>query len=96
MQQKLATRLNSFRLHQGQKLSVEKALRDISKVEGISAVELNFPQHFSDSNVDVLKQAQDCGLVITALNLRYDGPDFIHGAFTHPKHGRSAHGCERC
>jgi sugar phosphate isomerase/epimerase len=84
MQQKLATRLNSFRLHQGQKLSVEQALRDIAKVEGISAVELNFPQHFSDGNVDVLKQAQSCGLAITALNLRYDGPDFIHGAFTHP------------
>jgi xylose isomerase len=84
MQQKLATRLNSFRLHKGQKLSVEQALRDISKVEGISAVELNFPQHFSDGSVDVFKQAQSCGLAITALNLRYDGPDSIHGAFTHP------------
>ena len=22
---------------------------------------------------------------MTALNLRWDGPDFVHGAFTHPK-----------
>jgi xylose isomerase len=84
MQQKLATRLNSFRLRQGGKLTVAQALQDISKVKGISAVELNYPQHFINENANTLKHAKDSGLAITALNLRYDGPDFTLGAFTHP------------
>jgi xylose isomerase len=84
MTQKLATRLNSFRLQKGQKLSVGEALAAISRVKGISAVELNYPQHFDAASGDVFLKARDLGLAITALNLRYDGPDFIHGAFTHP------------
>lgn len=84
MQQKLATRLNSFRLRQGAKLTVQQALKDISAVPGISAVELNYPQHFIAENSETLKHAKDSGLAITALNLRFDGPDFNLGAFTHP------------
>jgi xylose isomerase len=80
----LATRLNSFRLRSGAKLSSADALRAIAKVEGISAVELNYPQHFASEGSDLIKLAGDHGLAVTALNLRYDGPDFAHGAFTHP------------
>ena len=29
--------------------------------------------------------ATEAALAVTALNLRWDGPDFVHGAFTHPK-----------
>jgi xylose isomerase len=84
MQQKLATRLNSFRLRQGAKLTVQQALKEIAAVPGISAVELNYPQHFIAENSETLKHAKESGLAITALNLRYDGPDFNLGAFTHP------------
>lgn len=79
-----ATRLNSFRLKGGSKISSAAALREVAKVKGVGAVELNFPQHFVGENEDLLSVARDCGLEVTALNLRYDGPDFTHGAFTHP------------
>ena len=61
-------------------------MRAVAKVPGVSAVELNYPQHFAgDGNRSVLAAAADVGLSVTALNLRWDGPDFVHGAFTHPK-----------
>jgi xylose isomerase len=81
---RLATRLNSFRLQAGQKRSSAEALRAVARVDGISAVELNYPQHFVGEAEDLLQVAKDNGLAVTALNLRYDGPDFAHGAFTHP------------
>jgi xylose isomerase len=85
-QQKFATRLNSFAVHAGKKISADEAVRAVARVKGISAVELNYPQHFSSgSNNSVLASAGEAGLAITALNLRWDGPDFIHGAFTHPR-----------
>ncbi len=42
--QKFATRLNSFRIHGGNRLSVEEAVRAVANVPGVSAVELNYPQ----------------------------------------------------
>ncbi|NJM30143.1 MAG: TIM barrel protein [Rhizobiales bacterium] len=84
MTQRYATRLNSFRIREGQKIGAAAALREVAKVKGISAVELNYPQHFMGENEDLLAAARDSGLAVTALNLRYDGPDYAHGAFTHP------------
>jgi xylose isomerase len=81
---RFATRLNSFRLKGAGKIGTIAALREVSKVNGISAVELNYPQHFVGENSDLLVAAQELGLSVTALNLRYDGPDFNRGAFTHP------------
>jgi sugar phosphate isomerase/epimerase len=81
---KLATRLNSFRLKEGRKIPAAAAIEEVSKVAGISAIELNYPQHFADDGTDLIAHARDCGLAVTALNLRYDGPDFTHGAFTNP------------
>lgn len=85
-EQRFATRLNSFRSRNGSTLSAEQAVRAVAEVPGISAVELNYPQHFTgDGNRSVLAAAGEVGLAVTALNLRWDGPDFVHGAFTHPK-----------
>ena len=81
---RLATRLNSFRLKAGATTGTAEALRAVAKVDGINAVELNFPQHFVGETDDLLTLASDLGLAVTALNLRYDGPDFQLGAFTHP------------
>jgi xylose isomerase len=65
-EQRFATRLNSFRGSGSQKISAADAVRAVAGVAGVSAVELNYPQHFAgDGN-------------------RSDGPDFAHGAFTHP------------
>jgi xylose isomerase len=86
IEQKFATRLNSFSSHGGKKISPDEAVRAVAAVPGISAVELNYPQHFSaGSNNSILASAGEAGLSVTALNLRWDGPDFVHGAFTHPK-----------
>lgn len=84
MSLRLATRLNSFRLKGGSKISSAEALKAVAAVKGIGAVELNYPQHFTGESADLLKLAGDLGLAVTALNVRYDGPDFVHGAFTHP------------
>ncbi len=84
-QYRFATRLNSFRNRPEGKVSVAEAVRAIGGVPGISAVELNYPQHFVASDgTDILKLAAESGLAVTALNLRYDGPQFALGAFTHP------------
>lgn len=84
--QRFATRLNSFRTGRMAGTSVPDAIRAVANVEGIGAIELNYPQHFgADGTTEVLDQARDAGLEITALNLRYDGPGFTLGAFTHPQ-----------
>ncbi|MBI2719820.1 MAG: TIM barrel protein [Rhizobiales bacterium] len=80
-----ATRLNSFRRARGSTLSAEEAIQAVAAVKGISAVELNYPQHFGgNDNRSILAAAATARLSVTALNLRWDGPQFALGAFTHP------------
>lgn len=80
-----ATRLNSFRAAPNGRLSVDVALQAVAAVPGISAVELNYPQHFPPENkASVLMRAAEIGLAVTAINLRFDGTEFADGAFTHP------------
>jgi xylose isomerase len=81
---RFATRLNSFRLRDGGRVPVGEAIKAIAGVSGISAVELNYPQHFTAEGDDILGLAGDVGLAVTALNLRFDGPRFALGAFTNP------------
>lgn len=80
-EQKFATRLNSFRAGGA---SAREAVRAVAEVPGISAVELNFPQHFDDQTPSIIDLAEEVGLAVTALNLRWDGAAFHMGAFTHP------------
>jgi xylose isomerase len=80
-----ATRLNSFRAERAGTLGVSAALDVIASVPGISAVELNYPQHFPPgSESTVLDHAKRAGLEVTAINLRFDRPLFADGAFTNP------------
>jgi xylose isomerase len=80
-----ATRLNSFRKSAGSGIPVREAIQAVARVPGITAVELNYPQHFAgDDAATSFAAAADAGLKVTALNLRFDGPDFDAGAFTHP------------
>ncbi len=78
---RFATRLNSFRKNWPNTVAVSEAIKRVASVDGIAAIELNYPQHFA---ADCIGMAKDSGLEVTALNLRWDGPDFVHGAFTHP------------
>ena len=71
---RFATRLNSFRKGG---VDAADAVRRVAEVDGVSAVELNFPQHFG-GEAPVLDAAAEAGLEVTALNLRWDGADFDH------------------
>lgn len=81
---RFATRLNSFRAGRSGVQGVADALDTVAKVPGLNAVELNFPQHFQGDGESPIDLARARGLDVTALNLRFDGPAFAEGAFTHP------------
>ncbi|CAB9524222.1 isomerase [Seminavis robusta] len=58
-----------------------------SQIEGLTAVDFNYPQHFGDghwdSNEDARKALADAGLVAGAVCLRYPSK-FARGAMNHP------------
>lgn len=60
------------------------ALALMATVPGLTATELNYPQHVSLADDAAIAVACGLGLEITALNMRYDPPTFARGAFTHP------------
>jgi sugar/nucleoside kinase (ribokinase family) len=73
--------LNSFRAEKSGTSGVGAAIDAIASVPGISAVELNFPQHFpTGAESTVLDHVARAGLEVTAINLRFDGPLFADGA----------------
>ena len=81
----MASRLNSFR-QDGR--SVADAIRAMAASPGLTALELNYPQHFDglrDGELGQLLAAT--GLPLTALNLRLEGPAFRLGAFISPDAG---------
>ena len=78
----IATRLNSFRSSGS---SVREAILAAAAVEGLTALELNYPQHvvhLADGELAGLLDAT--GFKLTALNLRFEGSDVARGAFTAP------------
>jgi xylose isomerase len=84
-----ATRLNSFRsrsLDPG--TTTLDLLRTVARVPGLTAVELNYPQHLQvhgTTEAALLETLAETGLTLTALSLRFEGPDFADGAFTSPR-----------
>ena len=80
-----ASRLNSFRGGTATKPSPLVALKTLANVPGITATELNYPQHFDDgTKPGLIGVARQLGLEVTALNLRFDPPTFARGSLTHP------------
>ena len=76
-----ATRLNSFRVGNDARATLDR----VARIDGLTAVELNFPEHFVNvDDVELLEAARAFGLEVTALNLRYDPKVFSLGAFTNP------------
>ena len=83
---RFATRLNSFRPHVAADATGVDLLRAAARVPGLTAVEMNYPQHLLGTSEDAVAQAlRETGLALTALSLRYEGPDFLNGAFTSPR-----------
>ena len=83
---RFATRLNSFRDRGESGATTPDLLRAVARVPGLTAVELNYPQHFQRTTEAALIEAlAETGLALTALSLRFEGPDFADGAFTSPR-----------
>jgi xylose isomerase len=65
-------------------LNTVERIRRAATAEGIGAVDINYPQHINGINVADLKAVMaETGLVVGAINLRYD-EYFSLGAFTNP------------
>lgn len=83
---RFATRLNSFRNRGGEGATTIDLLRAVASVPGLFAVELNYPQHLHGTDEAALQEALiENGLTLTALSLRFEGRDYLDGAFTSPR-----------
>lgn len=85
---KFSTRLNSFALGKGKKLptgneDVLDLIKIAGTVEGLTSLEMNYPEHFHKASVEEIKAAMsDAGLTMEAIQLRWPSPDFSRGGFT--------------
>lgn len=74
---KLATRINSLLPEVNG--SILKALEKISNIEGIDAVDLNYPEHFDGVSLKELKlKLEELNLEVNGIALRFRG-EFING-----------------
>ena len=78
-----AARLNAFKVKGG---SVADMIAGVGQVGGISAADLNYPDHFETHSPAALgRMLADQGMVINGLAMRYyTEAGFKLGAFTHP------------
>ena len=85
-----ATRLNSFALgggvaHPSTKTPTLDLVQVAGTVQGLTALEVNYPEHFADTTPSDLSAAiKDAGLVNTGIQVRWPASRFSDGAFTHP------------
>jgi len=85
---KFSTRLNSFGLGQGKKYpsgedSTVELIRIAGHVEGLTSLEINYPEHFRDNTVAEIKAAAfEADLSIEGIQLRWPSPQFSNGGFT--------------
>lgn len=76
---KYAARLNSF-MHKNQK-SLMQVFRDLKNIEGITAVDLNYPEHFNGYSLnEIAVGLKENGLVLNGIAVRFR-EDFINGEF---------------
>ncbi|MDH4441356.1 MAG: TIM barrel protein [Rhizobium sp.] len=89
---RFATRLNSFAsgaqeawpVHTGKPTMMMMAAR-AAKVEGLTDLDLNYPDHVTESPAILAEKLHDVGLSINGFAMRYyTNPAFKLGAFTHP------------
>jgi xylose isomerase len=85
---KFSTRLNSFALGKGKKLpsgeeSVLDLIRIAGNVDGLTSLELNYPEHFGGHTVEEIAEALEShGLTLEGIQLRWPSPEFSRGGFT--------------
>ncbi|WP_309667594.1 sugar phosphate isomerase/epimerase family protein [Tabrizicola sp.] len=78
-----AARLNAFKVPGG---NVAEMIAGAGRVGGLSAADLNYPDHFADHTPAQLQRLlSDQGMALNGLAMRYyTDPGFRLGAFTHP------------
>lgn len=89
---RFATRLNSFASgaaaywpDQSAKPSLQQMVKRASKVQGLTDVDLNYPDHAGGDLVQTAALIADNGLAVNGLAMRYyTDPAFKLGAFTNP------------
>ena len=89
---RFATRLNSFAARADEEWPDLKGRPDpmmlatrAAKVDGLTHVDLNYPDHVADTPAKVKSRVDDIGLAVNGLAMRYyTNPAFKLGAFTHP------------
>ena len=75
---RFATRMNSFLAH-GE--SLEQVIRNLSTIDGLTDIELNYPEHFSrHSNSEIAKMIKDAGFSFSGVAVRFR-KDFVDGEF---------------
>ena len=85
---KFSTRLNSFGLGQGRKYPTgEQTVVDLIEiagtVEGLTSLELNYPEHFGTHSLEEISQAlTSAGLTLEGIQIRWPAPEFAKGGFT--------------
>lgn len=87
-----ATRINSFASgaaaywqDRNGKPSLAQMVRRAASVEGLSELDLNYPDHVGDDPVAVGATVRDCGLQVSGLAMRcYSNPAYKRGPFTNP------------
>jgi L-rhamnose isomerase len=90
--QRFATRINSFASGSGRywpdlagKPTLEQMVRRAATVDGLTELDLNYPDHLADNPESVGRMVHDCGLQVSGLAMRYySNPAFKIGAFTNP------------
>ncbi len=90
--QRFATRINSFASGAASywpglagKPSLQQMIARAATVDGLTELDLNYPDHIGDDPVAVGGMVRDSGLQVSGLAMRYyTNPAFKLGAFTNP------------
>jgi len=71
--------------HPTTKPSTLELIEVAGTVKGLTALEVNYPEHFVDNTPAELSSAiKDANLVNTGIQVRWPASKFSDGAFTHP------------
>ena len=89
---RFATRINSFASGAAGywpdltgKPTLVQMVRRAASVDGLTELDLNYPDHIDADPVQISRMVGDCGLAISGLAMRYySNPGFKRGAFTNP------------
>jgi sugar phosphate isomerase/epimerase len=89
---RFATRINSFASGAAAywpdlngKPTLQQMVQRAATVDGLSELDLNYPDHIGQDHTSIAHMVRDCGLQISGLAMRYYGnPAFKLGAFTNP------------